>query len=247
MIRRTFLCCCVVCFAFPTFAQEAKPLGTLELDLNRLKTWGTREYRYEASRPGSNEIVGEGRIVLKTEVADTGVVLSDRMKLTYRGKELSLELTQQCKKDNYLSPQKIESNGKGDDEVGTFVAKIEQGKATIRSNAKERQIDLPSGTVTNWAFYRLVALLPRKAGTRISFGQWMESEEMNLKKDFVAECLGAESLRFGDKEISCTKYRLTGTGIREAMFWVSEDDLLRQVVLDERKVIRLQEKEQPQK
>lgn len=245
MIRQALVSCCVVLSTLSAFAQETKDLGSLELDLNRLKKWGTREYTYEASRPGSGEKEIAGRIVFKTEVTDDGVILDDRMEITYRGEELSLELTHQCRKNNFLSPKQIESKGEGDDELGTFVATIEDGKAAVRSGGKERQLELPPGTVTAWAFFRLVTLLPRQTGSRISFSHWLESEELNLKKDFVVECVGEETLQLGDKNISCTKFRLTGSGANPALYWVSDDDLLRQVVLDERKVIRLEEELPP--
>jgi hypothetical protein len=242
MIRRTLFSCCVALFACPAFAQETQDLGSLSLDLNRLKKWGTREYTYEASRPG---YTGTGRIVLKTEITDDGVVLDDQVKITSREKESSLELTHQCKKDKFLSPKKIESKGKGDDEFRDFVATIDEGKATVRLDGKVQQREVPDGTITMWAFFRLVTLLPRQEGIRISFSHWLQSERVNLQKDFVVECLGRESLQWGDKNISCTKFRLTGSSIHPALYWVGDDDLLRQIVLDERKVIRLREDQPP--
>jgi hypothetical protein len=228
----------LVLLAFPVGAQESIPLGTLKLDLNRLKTWGTREYAYEATHPGSPEKAGEGRIVLRTEVGPDSVTLVDTAALIYRGKELSLRLTHQCGKDNSLSPQRIESKGEGDDEVGTFVAKFDDGKAIVRMGDRNKEIELPDGTVSNWALFRIVTLLPRDEGTRISFDNWLESEELHLKKDFMIECIGREAI--GEKAV-CTKYRLTGGGNHPAYYWVDDDDVLRQVVIDERKWIRLRD------
>jgi len=241
MVRCSLICCILALTTIPVGAQEAVQLGTMKLDLNRLKTWGTRLYTYEATRPGSGEKAGEGRFLLKTTVANDGVTLDDTMTLTYRGKELSLQLVHQCRKDNYLSPTRIESRGEGDDELGTFVATVDAGKASVRSVSDVREIQLPEDTVTAWAFMRLVALLPRQNGNRVAFQNWLESEELNLKRDFVVECLGREAIPEGNDQITCTKFRLTGGGIMPAVYWVSEDDLLRQVLLDERKWIRLRD------
>jgi len=225
----------------PAHAQDAKPLGTLDLDLNRLKTWGKRGYSFEATGPGSRAKTGEGRVVLKTEVGPDSITLDDTFALIYRGKELSLHLTHQCRKDGSLSPVRIESKGEGDDEFGTFVVTIDGEKATVRSEDREREMELPRNVVTWSAFFRLVTLLPREKSSRVSFNHWLESDELNLKKDFLVECMGRDTVQSGEEGITCTKFRLTGGGNSPAYYWVDDDDVLRQVLIDERKLIRLRD------
>lgn len=220
-------------------AQEAKPLGSLSLDLDRLKTWGTKVYTYEASRPGSSEKTIMGRVTLTTEVTGDLVVLKDRMEISFRGEKLSLDLTHRCKRDNYLSPVRIESKGEGDDEFGTFVVTVDGEKATVHSEGREREMELPNRVVTWSAFFRLVTLLPRKKGSRLSYPYSLESEELNLKKDFLVECMGRDTVQSGPERISCTKFRLTGGGNHPAFYWVGDDGVLRQVLIDERKLMRL--------
>ena len=229
----------VLFLALPAHAQEAKPLGSLPLDLNRLKTWGTKVYTYEASRPGGSEKTIIGRVALETEVTGDLVVLNDRMEISFRGKKLSLDLTHRCKRDNYLSPFRIDSKGEGDDELGTFVVTIDGEKATVRSEDGEREMELPHDVVTWSAFFRLVTLLPRQEGGRISYPYSLESEELNLKRDFLVECMGRGTVQWGPEGISCTKFRLTGGGNHPAFYWVSDDGVLRQVLIDERKLMRL--------
>jgi hypothetical protein len=89
-----------------------------------------------------------------------------------------------------LTPLRIESEGVRDDDDGTFVATIEDGKATVKIDGRERIIDIPADTVSFSALVRLLPLLPRDKGSRISFPYWLESSELNLKKDFEIECLG---------------------------------------------------------
>ena len=231
---------CVLLFlTLPAHAQEAKPLGSLALDLNRLKTWGTKVYTFEASRPGSSEKTIMGEVALKTEVAGGLVVLNDRMEISFRGEKVSLDLTHRCKRDNYLSPIHIDSKGEGDDEFGTFVVTIDGERATVRSEGREREMELPNHVVTWSAFFRLVTLLPRQEGSRISYPYSLESEELHVKKDFLVECMGRDIVQSGPEGISCTKFRLTGRGIHPAFYWVSDDGVLRQVLIDERKLMRL--------
>jgi hypothetical protein len=178
---------------------------------------------------------------LKTEVGPDSITLGDTFALIYRGKELSLHLTHQCRKDNFLSPKRIESKGEGDDELETFVATVDGGKATNRSGKGVREIELPEGTVTSSAFFRLVTLLPRQEGNRISYPYSLESDELNLKKDFLVECMSQDTVQSGEEEVTCTKFRLTGGGNSPACYWVDDDDVLRQVLIDERKLIRLRD------
>ena len=152
-----------------------------------------------------------------------------------------MDLTYRCKKDNFLSPVRIESKEKGDDEFGTFVVTIDGEKATVRSEGREREMELPTNVVTWSAFFRLVTLLPREKGSRVSFDHWLESEELNLKKEFVVECLGWDTVQSGQEEVTCTKFRLTGGGNHPAYCWVDDDGVLRQVLIDERKLMRLQD------
>ena len=69
----------------------------------------------------------------------------------------------------------------------------------------------------------------------------MESEELNLKKDFLVQCMGRDTVQSGQEGITCMKFRLTGGGNHPAFYWVSDDGVLRQVLIDERKLMRLQD------
>lgn len=241
MTRNVPFVCVLLFLTLPAHAEEAKPLGSLALDLDRLKRWGTKVYTYEASRPGSSEKTIMGRVVLKTEVTGDLIVLNDRMEISFGGEKLSLDLTHRCKRDNYLSPVRIDSKGEGDDEFGTFVLTIDGETATVHSEGREREMELPRNVVTWSAFFRLVTLLPRQEGIRISYPYSLESEELNLKKDFLVECLGPDIVQSGPEGITCTKFRLSGGGNRPAFYWVSDDGVLRQVLIDERGLMRLAE------
>jgi hypothetical protein len=167
--------------------------------------------------------------------------LEDSFALIYRGKEISLRLTQQCHKDNFLSPKRIESKGEGDDEVSTFVATIDGGKLKAQVRGRDKEFDLPDGTVTSSAFFRLVTLLPRQEGSRVSYPYSLESDELHLKKDFLVECMGPDIVQSGAEGVTCMKFRLTGNGIHPAFYWVDDGSVLRQVLIDDRKMIRLRD------
>lgn len=241
MLRVTATALLSLAFVAPVSAAEPTPLSELKLDLDRLKTLVEQKYTYEAKAPGGQENAGAGTVVFATVVKGNEVLLQDKMKLTHRGNELSLDLIHHCRKDNYLSPTRIESQGEGDDEVATFTAVVQNGKAKVEIEGRERVIELPPDTVSFSALIRLLPLLPQEQGLRISFPYWLESSELHLKQDFVIECLGQEEIHRNGQRLPCTKYRLTSDQIRPMDAWVDRDRVLQRVLIDERKVMDLME------
>ncbi len=234
-------CMLILAVTSVAVAQERDTIGLGDLMLNwdRLKMRGEQHYTYRAKSPGGIADAGSGKVVFATDVKDKELVLKDKMELTYRGKKLSLDLIHYCQRDNYLSPSKILSKGEGDDEVATFVAVIEGGKAKVEFDGRERIIEIPDDTVSFSALVRILPLLPRDKGLRIEFPHWLESSELNLKDDFMIECLGQDALTRDDQELVCTKFRLTGMGIMPMDAWVDSDGVLQRMLIDKRKVMDL--------
>ncbi|MEK6249826.1 MAG: hypothetical protein N2C12_16700, partial [Planctomycetales bacterium] len=170
-------------------AQDAEPSdeawSSLNIPLPALKTWGTKHYAFSSREPDGKAATINGTIALSTEVNKNAVLLRDSFQLAYGGKKLSLEITHTCQKDNFLSPTRIESKGKGSDEVATFVAVVAKGLATIRSQDGHTSTrEVPKGTITMAAMMRLVTLVPRTPGKFYSYKYSLESEEMHLKKKY---------------------------------------------------------------
>lgn len=218
----------------------ARPLAAIKLELDALRGWGTRKYAYSATPPGGQKRVHLGTVTLRTEVREDRIVLDDALDLTFRGERLTPQIIHLCKKDSVLAPLRIEVKGEGAGEFRSFVAVVEGTRVTITSAGKERRDSLPSDTVSSWALFRLVTLVPREAGTRISFDHWLESEEMHRKQDFLLESLGPDPIARDGRRVACTKFRLTGGGNLPAFYWVSESGVLEQVLIDERKWIVLE-------
>ena len=236
VIVAVLLCCTLSSFA----RGDEMDLGTLKLDLSPLKSWGTKKYSYTAQSPGSREQIGLGTMTYETTVKKDTVILHDSMDLTWRGQKLKLTITHTCNRNSFLSPNRIESSGEGDDELKTFVAITKNGKAAVKLGDRQTEMDLPDDTVTTAAMMRIVTLVPRKQGTQIRFKNWLESSELNLKKDFTLESLGAEAIERGDGKVSCTKFQLTGGGNHPAFYWVDSDGILQRALIDHRKVLDLQ-------
>ena len=115
------------------------------------------------------------------------------------------------------------------------------GKAVVRSADRRDKIQyLPDGTITGAALMHLVTLIPREPGRVFSFAHFLESEELNLKKEYRLTVLQTETITCGGRQLSCSKFRLTGGGINPVYYWVSGDGVLQQVMMDDRKVMKLQ-------
>ena len=148
-------------------------------------------------------------------------------------------MTQVCRKDQYLSPLKIECEGKGNDEMPTFKATIKDGQAEISGPGRGLK-KIPEGTVTSAAFMRIVTQLPRVDGATYRYAFALEASEMNLKKDYVAKVIGKETIFCDGEPVKCWKISQNGGGIRKQFFWVTEDGILQRVLQDGRKQIDLQ-------
>ena len=124
-IDRTLLVFLVFTLGESIFA-EAKPLP----DFNVEKVnWGTQRYKFTLIK--NEEKIELGSVTLRNKLAKDRVILTDEFLLRIEGKPISLNMTQVCLKDQYLSPVKIECKGKESEEFETFKATIKDGQAKI--------------------------------------------------------------------------------------------------------------------
>ena len=213
---------------------EAKPLP----DFNEgAMNWGTQRYKFTLIN--KEEKTELGSVTLRNKLSGDQVILTDEYLLSIEGKPMSLNMTQVCRKDQYLSPLKIECEGKGNDEMPTFKATIKDGQAEISGPGRGLK-KIPEGTVTSAAFMRIVTQLPRVDGATYRYAFALEASEMNLKKDYVAKVIGKETIICDGVPVECWKISQNGGGIRKQFFWVTEDGILQRVLQDGRKQIDLQ-------
>jgi hypothetical protein len=213
---------------------EAKPLP----DFNEgTMNWGTQRYMFTLIK--NKEKTELGSVTLRSKLSGDQVLLTDEYLLSIGGKPMSLNMTQVCRKDQYLSPLKIECEGKGNDEMPTFKATIQDGQAKV-SGPGRGLMKIPEGTVTSAAFMRIVTQLPRIEGAIYRYAFALEASEMNLKKDYIAKVIGKETIICDGEPVKCWKISQNGGGIREQLFWVTENGILQRVLQDGRKQIDLQ-------
>jgi hypothetical protein len=232
-IYRTLLISLVFAMGKSIFA-EAKPLP----DFNAgTVNWGTQRYKFILIK--KEEKIEMGSVTLRNKFTRDRVILTDEYLLRFEGKPMSLNMTQVCRMDQYLSSVKIECKGKGSDEFETFKATIKDGQAKIEGQRRNGMMEIPKGTVTSSAFMRIVTQLPRFKGATYRYDFALEASEMNLKKEYLVKVIGKEIID-SNGPVKCWKISQNGGGIREQLYWVTEDGILQRILMDGRKQIDLQ-------
>lgn len=174
---------------------------------------------------------------------DTGdpkapVLFIDDFVIHARGQRMRLTMQTFCRNDSHFTPVRIISKGEGDDELGTFDAKIDWGETTgaLRTTVNGREVhkELPAKTVTSFAIFRIVPRLPFKKGVVFEFHS-LEASELNLKRNHRITYLGKEDVHVWGMARSLHKFEQTGDGISPAQYWVDDKRELIRVLIDGRK------------
>lgn len=201
------------------------------------KSGGKRDVKSDGKKRDVKR-VHVGTVTMSTKVGKDTIVLHDVWKLTYRGKKVSLDLTIECEANSLLRTKKVTSVGKGDDEFGTFTLVIKKNKGIATTeNGRTKQIDYPSGTLTDMALFRVFTMLPRRKGASFAIGPFMEVSELNLKGPATIRCAGLDEITLHGRPIKLHKfvYERDERVIAEA--WVDNEGGLRQARIDERKTL----------
>ncbi len=183
-----------------------------------------------------------------TNSVSTPVTLMNEFEIQVRGKRLSLKMWTYCRGDRFMSPVKIVSEGKGDDEVGSFTATIarmvdsQAGKLTATRDGRKIEMDIPEQTVTDFALFWIVCMRPFEKDKVFEFN-CLEASELNLKKGHELAYLGVEELDVAGKMMKLHKFEETGGGIQPCYYWVNDKRELIRVLMDGRKEFLLTTRE----
>ena len=114
--------------------------------------WGT--HRYKITLIKNEEKIEMGSVTFRNKLTGNRVILTDEYQFSIEAIPMSLNMTQVCLKDKYLSPVRIDCKGKGNDQFPTSSPSRRAGE-----NSRPRIYENPQGTVTR-AFMRIVTQLP---------------------------------------------------------------------------------------
>ena len=177
---------------------------------------------------------------VRRETADpkAPVLFVDDFVIHYRGQRMTLHMQTFCRNDSHYTPVRIISKGEGDDELGTFDAKIDWGEneGTLRTRLRGRWTErkLPPKVVTNFALFEVVRRLPFKKGVVFEFHS-LEASELNLKRNHRITYLGKEDVHVWGMVRTLHKFEQAGDGISPAQYWVDDKHELVRFLIDGRK------------
>ncbi len=203
-----------------------------------LSKWGTKKYKFTRVSPQGQK-VETGTVILETKLGPKGITLADKFLIEVEGKKVSMDMTQICRRDQYLSPLHIVCKGEGDDEFKTFQATFKDGKAHVRGE-RDQVMKIPEGTVTFFAFFRIVTQLPRREGAAYAFNHSLEAHELNLKEGYRIRVIGKETIICDGVSVKCWKISQEGGDVREILYWITDEGVLQRVLFDARKQMDLQ-------
>ena len=101
-------------------------------------------------------------------------------------------------------------------------------------------MEIPEGTVTFFAFFRIVTQLPLREGATYVYNHSLEASEMNLKAGYRVQVIGKETITSEGRSVTCWKISQKGGGNREQFYWVTDEGVLQRVLIDGRKQMDLQ-------
>jgi hypothetical protein len=231
--------------ASPVELQEAPAapavptLASLDLPLAQLKD-GRQEFEYRMSMPGSSSPPESlGSFVLTTKVEGGKFNFTDRADLQIRGQPYWIEMTALGPVGKELRPEHLTVRGTTDDLDGKtfeFSADFTATSATMTAEGKKRQVAVPAGTISDAALYRLVTLLPRRAGFVASYEHFLDASELNMKPGGTITCASAtENVDLGGKPVKTFRFDVTSGDSMFLSLWVDDAGRLVQACLDGRK------------
>ena len=169
----------------------------------------------------------------------TPVVFTHEFVLSYQGKLMSLKMQTWSRNDEWFTPVRIMSEGQGNDEFGTFEARIDwpvgdaKGAGRLRAMIGTRKIEfeMPARTSTAFSIFEIVKGRPFDAEKVFEFNS-LEAEELNLKKDHKLTYVGPEELEVSGEKVKLHKFEQTEGGRTPVQYWVNEGHELVRVLMD---------------
>jgi hypothetical protein len=208
-------------------------MGSLKLDLDALKKWGTRKYSI-ADKPVKDSSKPSATWTLTTKFEKDHVVLDDSLRISAEGQVHSIHWKSTCDKNNLLSLKTLDCEEKTNGKLRRRIqAAVTDGNAKVTyeqgRDKHEETVEWPTGSVTELAMLRLVTLLPQEAGKSYRLENFSRSRKLRVRGEQVIECLGPDA----KTEKRWIKFEMkNASGQSPAWsYWVSKDGVLQRVTV----------------
>ena len=207
-------------------APAVPTLASLTLPLDRLKD-SHQEFDFRMSASGSSAPPESlGSVVLDTRIEAGKFTFTDRGDMQYGGKPWWIEMTTLGTVGNELRPEYLNVRGTTpnlDGQTTDFSAQFTAAAATVSYADKSYDLAVPAGSLTVDVLYRLVTLLPRRAGFVASYGQYLDANAMKVNPGGTITCASAtENVDVGGKAVKAFRFDVTSDGRVFFSLWVDE-------------------------
>lgn len=174
--------------------------------------WGDRWYAVYISA------LKVGWVHLKAEEKDGKVVLTDELHLQpAKDQTLSIKVALTCEPNEYLSPLAISFDSVGGEGPGAFEGKVKEGRLILTHQGEKKAQKLQPNTVVDFAFLRLVTILPRTPEYSMALVELIKPE---LKDGTVARFDREETIEHDGKKVKARRFVLSNGDSEDRFYWV---------------------------
>jgi len=210
-------------------------LADLDLPLDQLASWGTREFRYELRQAG--EVRALGRVTLATSIERGEITLRDRVDITWDEAPHWQEVVSHGALRRELRPSSLRVRGtaEGGGDAPEVLADLDATSLRVTLGEATRTEPLPPGTVGDAALWRLVTLLPRRPGFAVRLEHVLQTARLQRLPGATLFCTGSESVELEAGPVTAHRFDATRDGAVFLSAWVDDAGRLVQACLDGRR------------
>jgi hypothetical protein len=120
--------------------------------------------------------------------------------------------------------------------ASAFSADFTAASATVSFDDQKYEVAVPAGSITVDVLYRLVTLLPRRAGFVASYEHYLDANEMHVNPGGTITCVSAtEDVDLGGRVVKACRFDATSDDHVFMSLWVDDAGRLLQTCLEGRK------------
>jgi hypothetical protein len=130
---------------------------------------------------------------------------------------MTVKTTLTCEPNEYLSPLAVSVNTVGGDNAVSFEGKVKEGRMVVTAQGEKQARKLKSNTVVDFAFMRLVTILPRTEEYSLSLIELIKPE---IKEGVVAKFEKEETIEHDGKKVKARRFILSDGVGEDKFYWV---------------------------
>jgi hypothetical protein len=175
-------------------------------------SWGDRWYAIYINA------LKTGWVHLKSEAKDGKLVFTDELVLQpTKTQTITIKAALTCEPNEYLSPLSVSLDTSGGDDAASFEGKVKEGRMVLSSQGQKQALKLNSNTVVDFAFLRLVTILPSTPEYPLSLIELMKPE---IKGGAVAKFETEETIEHDGRKVKARRFILSDGVGEDRFYWV---------------------------